>query len=629
MKIKITILILLFSISISYGQSDILTIIHVNDTHAHVVPWGPKNADGVGTIGGMARMVNIIGTLKATETNPIVLHAGDVMGGDFMFNAYYGVPEFQIMQALGFDAMTIGNHEFNYTPDMLKASLIGAGFPGPFALLSANLDMSADPDLDAFIDDYVIKEYGNTKVGIFGLTTTVTNTIALPAPVVVTDPAPAAVAAVTALTTQGCDIIILLSHLGFLTDQGLAAAIPGIDIIVGGHDHLLVPLPVPVVNTKSGDTTYVLQANWAGSDVGKLTIEVTGQDFKVLDYQMIHVDDSVTEDPITAATVNTLIAGVESDFRYGPVYSQIVASSAALHPKELGKDEFKDTKLGDLITDAIRDTTKTDLAFAANGFVRQDIYAGNLTEADIFQVIPEGLDFLTGYGSGVSTFELDGRNVPVALEFSVALIEYSDTFFLNASGITFDFNSHNQPGTRVDYTSIRIDGQPLNVSSKYTAAINSDLVALLGLTGIDTIYNVQKYASSEYTVLRDYIIKNSPIDHPGGNRVRDVALTQVSYDDNSDQLPLKYFIDQNYPNPFNPTTTIDYVNPIPGNVRISIFNTLGQEISVLTNKFHDTGNYSVIWNGKDKTGNKVSSGVYFYRLKAGKAIMARKMIMSK
>ncbi len=620
---------LIFTLTALYAQADQLTIIHVNDTHSHLVPWGTKNASDIGTTGGIARIATLIGTLKMTSPNPITLHAGDVFGGDFMFNKFYGVPEFQLMAALGFDAMTLGNHEFNYYPTTLVGSLQAAGFPGLFPLLSANLDMTGFPNLDPFVQDYIIKQYGNTKVGIFGLTTEQTNMIANPEPVIITDDSTAAAAIVDTLKAKGCNLIVLLSHLGVLPDQLLAATVPGIDIIVGGHSHTMIPTPIIARNMYTGDTTYIVQADWAGLYVGKLSIEVQGNKVKIADYQLLPVNESVPEEPTTAATITGLKAMVEGDARFGPVYNKIIAEAVSEHPKELGSGEFKDTKLGDLITDALRDTAKTDIAFAANGFIRQNIYPGKLNEADIFQVLPEGLNPVTGYGSGVSRFELDAKNVVVGLEFSVALLEYEDTFFLNVSGLTFDFNSQKQPGTRVDMASIRINGQPLDFMKRYTVAINSDLVELLALTGIDTIYNVETVALSEYGVLREYIKKNSPIDHPGGNRIRDLAKTGVAQYNQPSTVAKSYFIDQNYPNPFNPSTTINYSVPVSGNVRVSIYNSRGQEICVLCETYHQPGEYKINWEGIDQGGNKVSSGVYFYRLKADNVVMARRMVLAK
>jgi hypothetical protein len=160
-------------------------------------------------------------------------------------------------------------------------------------------------------------------------------------------------------------------------------------------------------------------------------------------------------------------------------------------------------------------------------------------------------------------------------------------------------------------------------------AINSDLVALLELTGIDTIYNLEPVAKSEFAVLRDYIRQHSPIDHPGGNRIRDLAKTGVAAHNQLSYLAKSYFIEQNYPNPFNPTTTIHYAVPQAGAVRISIFNLAGQEIDVLRNGYHQAGDFEVVWDGIDQAGQKVASGVYFYRLKADQVTMARRMVLTK
>ncbi|UCF13113.1 MAG: hypothetical protein JSW06_02360 [Thermoplasmatales archaeon] len=104
----------------------------------------------------------------------------------------------------------------------------------------------------------------------------------------------------------------------------MAATIPAIDIIVGGHSHTLIHQYIAVQNMVTGDTTYVLQAHWGGPHIGKMTLEVSGRGFNILDYQMIPIDDNVPEEPTTAATIASLISAIESDIRYGPVYSQVI-----------------------------------------------------------------------------------------------------------------------------------------------------------------------------------------------------------------------------------------------------------------------------------------------------------------
>ena len=96
-----------------------ITLLHVNDTHSHLDAWGPKDRHLDGTLGGMAKAASVIAAVRATEPNVLLLHAGDVFHGDLFFNEYFGVPELQLMKQLGFDAMAVGNHEFDFGPDVL------------------------------------------------------------------------------------------------------------------------------------------------------------------------------------------------------------------------------------------------------------------------------------------------------------------------------------------------------------------------------------------------------------------------------------------------------------------------------------------------------------------------------
>lgn len=179
-------LISLLGIGNSFAQVDTLTILHVNDTHSTLSPLGPRTNDMQGTQGGIARAASVIGEARMSDPNVLVLHAGDVFIGDLFFNKFFGVPEFQLMKELGFDAMTVGNHEYDLTPSTLDDALRASFNPGDgFPLLSANsvLDDPSVADLKNYISPYTIKQLGNIKVGIFGLTTPEANVLSQPAPV--------------------------------------------------------------------------------------------------------------------------------------------------------------------------------------------------------------------------------------------------------------------------------------------------------------------------------------------------------------------------------------------------------------------------------------------------------------
>lgn len=181
----------LLMITLTFSQPDTLTILHVNDSHSTLEAIGLRDANLKGTLGGVSRVATLVGMTKMTEPNVLFLQAGDISIGDVFFNRNFHVPELQILNALGVDALTLGNHEFDLTPEALLGSLVYA-FPDPadaFPILTANVDFS-DPiisPLENYVDEYTIKEFGDLKVGIFALTTPATNLLSNPSPAIVSD----------------------------------------------------------------------------------------------------------------------------------------------------------------------------------------------------------------------------------------------------------------------------------------------------------------------------------------------------------------------------------------------------------------------------------------------------------
>jgi 5'-nucleotidase/UDP-sugar diphosphatase len=507
----------------AWAQTDTLTILHVNDSHSHLVPYGPKDEFGVGTRGGIARAASIIGQVQATEDNVLFLHAGDIFIGDFMFNKYFGVGELQILAQLGCDAMTLGNHEFDLTPFVLKLALGTAGFPIPgFDVLCANLDATADPDLDALVQPYVIRDVGDLKVGIFGLTTEVTNAFSMPAPCVLTSFIDGAVASVSALQAE-CDVIIALTHLGYDLDCILAANVPGIDIIVGGHSHDGLVTPTAVVNPL-GDTTWIVQAGEFYGNVGNLKLACDPSGVEILGYQLIPVNGSVPEVPEVAAAVQFLVDGLEADPRYGPVYSDVIAEAAV----DIERDRisgYKDTPMGNLVTDAYRDTTKTDIALAVWGFISQKLYAGPLSGADIFQTVSYGYDEISGHGFRMATFELTGMELFMGLEYTTEQAKYLQDLYIQVSGISFGYDSSQPLGSKLIW--VLVGDQPIDPFAIYTITTNSGLAGFLSMAGLEPT-NLQDAGLTEYEAVRDYIIKNSPINYGVEGRIRDVHEALVT-----------------------------------------------------------------------------------------------------
>ena len=339
------------------AQGDILTILHFNDSHSTLSSLGPRTNTLQGTQGGMPRVASVIGLTQATEPNVLLLHAGDVSIGDLFFTKYFAAAEFQLMNSLGFEAMALGNHEFDLTPDALLGAL-AASFPpgGGFPLLCSNLIFDGTtPQLEAYIEPYMVIQKGPVKVGIFSLLTPETNIFSQPAPIIVSDAiVEKAGEMVTTLSMFDCDVIILLSHLGVNLDQLVASYVPGIDVIISGHDHYKFEVPLTITDPLGG-TTLLVQARSNYMYAGKMKLEINGDDVQLIDYQLIHLDETIPEEPTIKAIVDNLIAGVEAT--YGHMYSQQMGYADAFFEEEatnLLSLGAHDTPIGNIVTDAFR-----------------------------------------------------------------------------------------------------------------------------------------------------------------------------------------------------------------------------------------------------------------------------------
>jgi 5'-nucleotidase/UDP-sugar diphosphatase len=600
------------------AQTDTVTIIHVNDSHSALAPIGPRTASLDGRHGGIARVATIVGTLQATNPNPLFLHAGDFSIGDIFYNAYFGVPELQILLGLGCKAMAVGNHEFDLTPSTLQTALDSGFAAGSFPLLSANLilDDPAVQSLKKYIQPYTIETEGATKVGIFGMLLPETMVISNPAPAVVDmNLGPIAMAMVDTLKAQGCGVVILLSHLGVYYDQMLASAIPGINVIIGGHDHYAFPQPLPVVNPL-GDTTWIAQANAFYLNVGKLRLAASPSGVHLLDYELIAVDSTTSKEPTIDAVVQGLQADIEG--KYGPVFTQQIGTATGFFEEvadSLMMNGPQDTPIGNLVTDAFRALTHTDIAIEAGGSTAMPIYPGPLVAVDAFRVVGYGFNMDNGLGYQLVTFAMTGADLMFGLEFGLSTIELNDEYLLQTSGLEYTYNPGAPAYSRV--ASVTIGGLPLIPSATYSVTANAFTKVFLEYLQVP-FTNLHEFRgdTTEFQVLTDYIKAHSPISPVSGGRI----VSPVNEKEGS--LPQKFFLAQNYPNPFNPATEIRYGIQGTVHVTLKVFDIVGREVVTLVNEQKPAGEYSVRF---DATG--LASGVYFYRLEAGSLLQTKKLIV--
>jgi 5'-nucleotidase len=389
-----------------------ITLLHVNDTHAKLEPSQTRLTVSMGEgsdrkpvyfdLGGFPSLWAAVKAERAAHPNTLFLDAGDVFQGTLYFTQFKGMADLDFLNAMGLNAMCLGNHEFDKGPALLGKFIAGASFP----VLSANIDVSREPALSGSkLAPYTIIPVGGARVAVIGLTTPETPDISSPGPTVsFTNPAAAVRRYVRDLEGQGVDKIIVLSHLGYRDELALASAVNGIDVIVGGHSHTLLgpfgglglyssgDYPT-AARSPSGDTVLVV-TSWEWEKVlGELTVSFdregkitswSGQprlltgDSRILIYDLPGADGKPTRVQFTKETGGSLIIR-EYD---GKAYSIVPdAEREAAHRR---------------VYDALAAMCRADPRFL------------------MIEPEPEGLDKLAGYSQGVA--ELKAKVVAEAAE---------------------------------------------------------------------------------------------------------------------------------------------------------------------------------------------------------------------
>jgi 5'-nucleotidase len=255
------------------AQPDRITLLHTNDTHSRIEPFGPGSGSLTGR-GGIARRATLVNRIRQAIPNVLLLDAGDVFQGTPYFNQFKGFVDFKLMSMCGYDAGTLGNHDFDKGVDGLAAAMTEAHFP----ILNCNLDTRNAPAL-ARLRPWMVKDCLGIKVGLTGVCVDFQGLVARENHVGVDwrDPVAELKPVIRHLReVERVDLVVLLSHLGFdrqgeaIDDLNLARLVPGIDVIIGGHTHTFLDAPRTVANA-AGETT-IFQVGFAGVNLGRMDL---------------------------------------------------------------------------------------------------------------------------------------------------------------------------------------------------------------------------------------------------------------------------------------------------------------------------------------------------------------------
>lgn len=524
---------ILLSIPWPSSGAKMITILHTNDTHSHLYSFGPFN-----NYGGIARMSALIKELKKKNENVLTLHAGDVFVGTFAFNKYLGYVELDIMEEL-YDAMAIGNHEFDLGIDTLADILGGfitGGKPITLPLLLANIDWEKAGEthaLRSFVQPYRVMFVGGVKVGIVGVVTTDPFNYSDEVNAILTDPYQAAGEAAHKLKNdEGVDVVVALSHLGKTADIMGLAQVPGIDIIVGGHSHDALFEP-EVVNGK-----IIVQAGEFGKYLGELKVEVKEEKVDLVNYTLHPITRRTKIDFSLIPELFKIRLGIFKDPRFGSVYTKPIAQARwNLEEKWEEENPYRDTPLGNLVADAIKAGVQengfpADIALEANGFIAHRIYKGKVVGNDVLRSVPYGYDAESGLGFKIKSVWLAGAQILAGLEYTVSFVEYTDELALQVSGLTFEYDSSKDPVpieelnkgklSRLDPYSVKIDGVPLDPDGVYWVAMNEQLASLLGSVGLVPLAE-KETGLFEYNLVRDFMHRLRFLTYSSEGRIIDRA----------------------------------------------------------------------------------------------------------
>ncbi len=516
MKRKLIVIFALFVLLVSLvgaqDESFYLTIMHTNDVHGHHEPQRDGN-------GGAARQAAVVQQIRGEVDNHLLLDAGDRFTGTLFHVQYRGQDSVQIMNAIGYDALVLGNHEFNEGSDKLAEFVQDLDFP----TVSANIDFSADPWLAGLVAPSVVLDVGGESIGIIGLTTPDTVVLNLPSKDLVFHDNLVEITQeqVDSLSAQGIDKIILLSHLGYGPDLEVAQGVSGVDIVVGGHTNTFLSNTYSgalgdyptVLESASGEPVLVVQADTKTIYLGRLDVEFDSAGVLTdWDGDAILLSRYITPDP----DLSDLIAELAEPI--AELTSQRVGeTSVALTGTSPRLCRVEECLLGVVITDAMLENTGADIVIQNGGGIRADIDAGEVTLGEVLNVLP--------FGNLISTLELTGADVLAALENGVSRVEVDENGeplvdgasgrFPQVAGMRYTFDATQAAGSRIVSAEVMSDGEysALDPDAVYRVATNDymrsggDGYAILETNAM----NAYDQGSPLDQVVADYIAANSPL----------------------------------------------------------------------------------------------------------------------
>ena len=382
-------------------------ILHINDFHGFADGYKPYGSDEIQ--GGLAELAARADELRA-EKPTLFLAAGDMVQGNNWANLFQGKSSIEAMNAMNFDAMVVGNHEFDFGQAILKERIGEANFP----VLGANvIGLST-------LKPYVMKDLDGLTITVIGVVTGDTPVTTHPKNVTGLQflPPEDTVSKYVRELRGKSDIVVVLSHLGFSADSDLAKKVDGIDVIVGGHSHTKVEKPALV------GKTFIVQAFEHGKVLGVLDLTVENGRIIQASGRLESIKPIGKENKAVAAIVTRYQRQVDA------VMNETVGE--ALADLDGANVRLQETNLGNLVTDVMRNVSGADAAIINGGTIRTSIKQGSIRVSNVYAVVP--------FDNYIVAIKLTGRQIRDTLEHGVSAIEEEEGRFPQVSGLIFTYD---------------------------------------------------------------------------------------------------------------------------------------------------------------------------------------------
>ncbi|PWJ83821.1 5'-nucleotidase [Pseudaminobacter salicylatoxidans] len=456
-----------------------LHILHINDWHSRIESNNKYESTCSAEeeakdecIGGAARLVTAIAQerKKLEGENVLLLNGGDNFQGSLFYTTYKGQAEAEFLNQMKFDAMTVGNHEFDDGEDALAPFLDVIKFP----VLSANVQASAAAKVGDRIKPSVVIEVGGQKIGIIGAVTTETPEIASPGPnITIEDDIKTITAEVEKLKAEGVNKIIALTHVGYPRDKEMIAKIPGVDVVVGGHTHSLLsntdpkaegPYPT-MIDNPDGYKVPVTQAASYSKYLGEFKVVFDDNGVvKEASGDPIYLDAKIKPDEGVLARIKELGAPIEE------LKAKEVGETTAAIDGSRESCRARECEMGNLISDAVLDRVKgqgVTIAITNGGGVRASIDGGTVTMGEVLTVLP--------FQNTIATFQISGKDLVAALENGVSQLEEAAGRFAQVAGLKYSFDKSAPPQSRIKSVEVEENGSwaPIDPDKDYIVAANN------------------------------------------------------------------------------------------------------------------------------------------------------------